>query len=220
MKRTRKTQILLLYSLLFYGIWSVWELWARAAVGAAVGNACLSRLIQDGVFKNLIWTLPAILLIRRFRGDVYLPLKDMFTARPPIRKSLPLFLGFTVYLLLGALITRGKLTVGDSFSCGGLIAVLFAGLSEETVFRGWLLNYTVNERRKWRPILLNALMFLLIHFPIWIAGGQFAEIFLSVNVLCLPVLSVIFSWVFLQSKSIWLPIALHSYWDLLILLFY
>ena len=74
------------------------------------------------------------------------------------------------------------------------------------VFRGWLLNITVSEKRKWLPIMINAVMFLLIHFPIWIKSGVFIDSFTSLNFLC--------------SKSIWIPITLHMYWDLLMCLFY
>ena len=101
-----------------------------------------------------------------------------------------------------------------------MIDVLFVGITEEMVFRGWLLNITVTENRKWLPIIINAVMFLLIHFPIWIASGIFIDDFTSLNFLCVPALSIIFSWSFIKSKNIWIPITLHMYWDLLMDLFY
>ena len=144
----------------------------------------------------------------------------MFTNRVKLLKYIPVYLGFTAYLIIGAFIRKGGLAVSDSFSCGDLIDVLFVGITEEMVFRGWLLNITVSEKRKWLPIMINAVMFLLIHFSIWIKSGVFIDSFTSLNFLCVPVLSVIFSWSFIKSKSIWIPITLHMYWDLLMCLFY
>ena len=71
-----------------------------------------------------------------------------------------------------------------------------------------------------KDIIINAVMFLLIHFPIWIASGIFIDEFTSLNFLCVPALSIIFSWSFIKSKNIWIPITLHMYWDLLMDLFY
>lgn len=215
-----KIPIIIIYSLLFYGIWALWELFGRSAVGSVVSDAFLLELITEGIIKATIWVLPAVCFVRYFRDEVYIGLKDMFTNRVKLLKYIPVYLGFTAYLIIPAIIAKGGLVVSDSFSCGDLIIVLFVGITEEMVFRGWLLNITVSEKRKWMPIIINAVMFLLIHFPIWIANGVFIDSFVSLNFLCVPILSVIFSWTFIRSKSIWIPITLHMYWDLLMCLFY
>ena len=64
-----------------------------------------------------------------------------------------------------------------------------------------------------KDIIINAVMFLLIHFPIWIASGIFIDAFTSLNFLCVPALSIIFSWSFIKSKNIWIPITLHIFKD-------
>ena len=215
-----KIPVIIIYSVLFYGIWTLWELFGRSAVSSFFTNEYLSRFIQEGIIKVLVWVLPAVCLVRYFKDDVYIGLKDMFTNQVKILKYLPVYLGFTVYLIIGAFITKGKLAVSDSFRYSDLIDVLFVGITEEMVFRGWLLNVTVSEKRKWLPIIINALMFLLIHFPIWIANGVLVDVFTSLNFLCVHVLSVIFSLTFIKSKNIWIPITLHMYWDLLMILFY
>ena len=211
-----KIPVIIIYSVLFYGIWTLWELFGRSAVSSFFTNEYLSRFIQEGIIKVLVWFLPAVCLVRYFKDDVYIGLKDMFTNQVKILKYLPVYLGFTVFLIIGAFITKGKLAVSDSFRYSDLIDVLFVGITEEMVFRGWLLNVTVSEKRKWLPIIINALMFLLIHFPIWIANGVLVDSFTSLNFLCVPVLSVIFSLTFIKSKNIWIPITLHMYWDLLL----
>lgn len=215
-----KIPIIIIYSLVFYGVWTLWEFFGRSAVGSVVSNEFLLKIITEGIIKAPIWVLPAVCLVRYFRNEVYIGLKDMFTNRVKLLKYIPVYLGFTAYLIIPAIITKGGLVVSDSFSYGNLIVVLFVGITEEMVFRGWLLNIAVSEKRKWLPITINAVMFLLIHFPIWIARGIFIDSFASLNFLCVPILSVIFSWSFIRSKSIWIPITLHMYWDLLMFLFY
>ena len=201
-EKKQKIPVIIIYSLIFYGVWALWELFGRSAVGSVVSDEFLLPFITEGIIKVSVWVLPAVCLVRYFRDDVYIGLKDMFTNRVKLLKYIPVYL------------------VSDSFSCGDLIDVLFVGITEEMVFRGWLLNITVSEKRKWLPIMINAVMFLLIHFPIWIKSGVFIDSFTSLNFLCVPVLSVIFSWSFIKSKSIWIPITLHMYWDLLMCLFY
>lgn len=223
MKRTHgipKITVLIVYVIVFYGIWTAWELWAKGLITSAVPNAYLSQFIKSGVIKNLVWTLPALLLVKRFESGVYVGAKEMFTAKVNVLKYLPIFLVFTVYLLGGAFLLKGGLAISESFGFEKLIIVLFVGITEETVFRGWLLNAALGEKKKWLPVAVNALMFLLIHFPVWIHEGKFAANFQSFGFLGVLILSVIFSVTFIKSKNIWIPVALHSYWDLLMFLFY
>ena len=144
----------------------------------------------------------------------------MFTNKVNILKYIPVYLVFTVYLIGGRLITQGNIAVSENFRYSDLIMVLFVGITEEMVFRGWLLNVTISEKRKWFSIIINAIMFMLIHFPIWIVSGKFISSFVNLDFMIVPILSIIFSWTFIKSKNIWIPITLHMYWDLLICLFF
>ena len=215
-----KILIIIIYSLVFYALWALWELFGRSAVGSVVSNEFLLEFITEGLIKVTVWVLPAVCLVRYFRDEVYIGLKDMFTNRVKLLKYIPVYPVFTAYLIIPVIITKGGLVISDSFTYAKLIGILFVGITEEMVFRGWLLNITVTENRKWLPIIINAVMFLLIHFPIWIASGIFIDDFTSLNFLCVPALSIIFSWSFIKSKNIWIPITLHMYWDLLMDLFY
>lgn len=214
-----KIPVLILYALVFYSAWAVWEFWGKRAVSSAFENELLAQFIKSGLIKGLVWVLPAACLIRYFKNSVYIGLRELFTNKVQILPYLPVFLGVSAYLLIAVFLTKGKLAVSESFRYSDLVIVLFVGITEEMVFRGWLLNVTVSEKRKWLPITVNAGMFLLIHVPVWIASGSFAAQVTSLNFLAVPILSVLFSWTFLKSKSIWIPVLLHMYWDLLIYLF-
>lgn len=219
-KRMSKWPVLIAYVILFYGIWMLWEFYGKPFISNTITNEYLAQWIKSGLVKNCVWTLPAILLIRHLNVEMYVPLKEMFVIRMQLLKYFPTFLLFTVYLLASAFITTGDLAISETFHPSNLIIVLFVGLTEETVFRGWLLNASVCEKRRWGAVLLNALLFLFIHFPGWIQSGCFVENFQNFGFLSVLILSIIFSWTFIKSKNIWVPILLHMYWDFLMFLFY
>ena len=213
---------MIVYIVVFYGLWTVWEFGVKDIISASVKNEYLSQFIKSGVIKNLIWTLPAVLLVKRFDGEVYVGLHEMFTSKVCVWKYLPVFLLFSVYLIGGAALTNGGLAVSGSFGLSKLIVVLFVGITEEMVFRGWLLNAFIgkNGSKKWLAVAANSVMFLLIHFPVWIHRGVFIEEFRRLGFLSILILSGIFGWTFFKSKNIWIPVTLHMYWDLLMFLFF
>lgn len=216
MKNNKVLPVLIVYVIVFYGIWTVWEFWIKHFIDNSVENELLSQLIKSGLIKNLVWTFPAILLVRLFKSDVYIGLKEMFSAKVNWLKYLPLFIIFTVCILAGSVVRNGRLQISGDFGADKIIIVLFVGLTEEMVFRGWLLNAVFREDKKWPYIIINAVMFLAIHFPTWIYNGVFFGNFASFGFLEILVLSVIFSCTFLKSRSILVPMTLHMYWDLLI----
>lgn len=219
LKNKKLAITLLIYTILFYSVWSVWRV-TLAPHLSIINNEYISHLISDGLVKNLIWTLPAVLLIRHFGKDMYVSLKQMFTTKIKWLDHLPTFLIFTAYLLLGQFLQNGKLAISDTFNGSKLIIVLFVGLTEELVFRGWLLNSTYSSEKNWISIAVNALMFLAIHFPIWISSGTFFSSFTDLGFVCVIVLSCVFSRSFIKSKNLLVPILLHMYWDFLMFVFF
>ncbi len=211
-----KNTVLIVYLIAFYSIWTIWEFYVKPFIGNTFENEYIAQLIKSGVIKNLVWTLPALLLIHRFKSDVYITLKEMFTAKVNWLKYLPVYIIFTVWVLAGSFLSNGKLEISGGFGIDDIIIVIFVGLTEETVFRGWLLNAMFRENKKWLYIMINAAMFLAIHFPTWIFQGVFISMFTSFSFLGTIALSIIFSCTFLKSRNILVPITLHMYWDLLV----
>ena len=220
MNKQNKVKVLVAYLIAFFSLWALVELVLFEKITSVVGNGVLSEFIREGVIKNLVWTVPAGVLIYRFKDEVFITLKEMFSSKVNWLKYLPVFIIFTIYLLGGAILQNGKLTISNNFGFENVISLLFVGLTEELVFRGWLLNLTVKENKKWISICINALLFLVIHFPIWIQEGVFISNFTSFGFLSILILSVIFSCTFIKSRNILVPIALHTYWNLLIDLFF
>lgn len=219
MEKQKKKTALIVYTVVFYAIWTAFELIVKDSLNLAIKNEILCQFVKSGIIKNLVWTLPAIALIRRFKSEVYITLKEMFTTKIRFQHYLPVFLIFTVVVLAVSILEKGKLNVAESFGAEEIIIVLFVGLTEEMVFRGWLLNSTIREDKKWFSIILNAAMFLFIHFPTWIHTGTFISNFVSFQFLGIIALSLVFSCTFLKSKNILVPITLHMYYDLLVFMF-
>ena len=219
MKTKQKTLTLIIYVVIFYAVWTAFEFLCKPFINEHIDNAVISQILKSAVIKNLVWTVPAILLVRHFASEVHIGLKEMFRPKTNWLSALPIFAAFTVFILANSYMVRRTLAISDKFDPTILIAYLFVGLTEEMVFRGWLLNATYREDKKWLVIGINALMFMMIHFPKWIHQGMFIFTFTSFSFIVILVLSVIFSLTFLKNRNILIPIALHMYWDVLTELF-
>lgn len=216
--KQNKAKVLIVYLIAFFGLWALAELVVFGKINAVVENKLLSSVITE-LIKILVWTVPAAILINRFKDVIYISLKEMFSTKVNWLKYLPVFIIFVLYILGGVILQNGNLQISSNFRIDEVISLLFVGITEELVFRGWLLNMTVKENKKWVPIAINAGLFLVIHFPIWIYQGVFISNFTSLSFLCVVALSIVFSWTFIKSKNILVPIALHTFWNLLVLLF-
>ena len=216
--KQNKAKVLVVYLIAFFGLWALAELVVFGKINAVVENKLLSSVITE-LIKILVWTVPAVILINRFKDVIYISLKEMFSTKVNWLKYLPVFIIFVLYILGGVILQNGNLQISSNFRIDEVISLLFVGITEELVFRGWLLNMTVKENKKWVPIAINAGLFLVIHFPIWIYQGVFISNFTSLSFLCVVALSIVFSWTFIKSKNILVPIALHTFWNLLVLLF-
>jgi membrane protease YdiL (CAAX protease family) len=220
MTKQNKIKIMVIYLIAFFSLWALAELVIFERINIFVENEILSCFIEDAIIKMLVWTLPAAIMIHYFKDAVYITLKEMFLSKVNWFQYLPIFIFFTLYILSGAILQNGNLVVSSEFGFDNVVGLLFVGITEELVFRGWLLNLTVNEGKKWLPISINAIMFLAIHFPIWIRQGVFISSFTSLGFLCILILSIIFSCTFIKSRNILVPVVLHMYWDLLVSLFF
>ena len=210
--------VILSYCLALYFIWSMVEILFVPKIEQY--DFLSIDVFKEIMLKIIIWFIPASILITHFDESVYIKKKELFQfERKYLIKCIPIFLLFTIYLFVGAYVQNGQISVSESFHAVYILIALSVGISEEMVFRGWLLNAALKERKQWIPVLINAVLFLIIHFPIWIRSGLLLTSFTSGAFLQIIILSVIFSWTFIKSKSILIPAALHVYWDLLCFMF-
>ena len=200
------------YLIVFFTIWSVRELVIQPVFLTPL-DPLVSEIIGE-IMKLAVWTFPAILLIRYFQDDMWMGLKEMFTTKPKWFKDAPILLVvFTP--ILSALVRQGGLYIDPDFVPARLIgAVLLVGITEEIVFRGFLLNALLKKMKPYPAIAMNEVLFVLIHFPIWIYHGHELSAFLS-SIPAVFILGALFSYSFIKTKNIFVPIVLHMIWNLL-----
>ncbi len=217
-KNQKLAKAYLIFFVIFYLVWTAAELVIRPAMNQVIPeDSVLSYLLFDGVIKNLCWTLPALVLITKFDEDLYLHQKELFKNPIAWKDVLPVFLGETAFCVLNSVISHR----GFYFNSGKLtecVAFLFVGITEEFVFRAFLLNATLTEENKKFAVGVNALLFLSIHFPIWILYGNFIAYFANFGFVTIILLSIFFSWSMLKFRNIWIPVLLHMLWDILVTL--
>jgi len=220
-KHISKNKALIIYIIAFYTIWALFEFCGKPVINDLFPGIVSSEIVNEVVIKNLVWILPASLLVHHYKDDVCIKLKEMFTTKVKWLHYLPVFLLFVLYPLVNAYRMKGSLSLSSDFGAKQVIDFSFVGITEEMVFRGWLLNAMVGKDKKnqWKAILLSSLLFVAIHIPTWIIHGEFAGAFLHFGFVTIIILSVIFSITFLKSRNILVPVALHMIWDFLLSMF-
>lgn len=169
---------------------------------------------KEVIFKSIIWLIPAILFCRHYDNFLSIQKIDNFPFKVKWFKVLLILLLFTVFHISSAYFQNGSISISSSFRTTDILIAISVGISEEMVFRGWLLNASVHDK-KLKPIIVNATLFLLIHFPVWIRCNMLSAYIVSGSFLQIIILSIIFSYAFIKSKNILVPIILHTYWDFL-----
>ena len=215
-ERKLKALYIVVYLIIFFTVWSIRELVIRPVWLNQFDG--LTWHILESSMKLVVWTVPAIFLIIYFEDDMWINFKEMFTNKPRWFKSAPLLL-LVFYPLANALFVHGEIAVRPGFEPLSLIqGVMFAGITEDIVFRGFLLNTMLKRMKAWQAVAVDAVLFALIHCPIWIYWGfGFTDILLSI-VAVLPT-SVLFAFSFIKTKNLLVPITLHMIWNILMTLF-
>ena len=222
MKQTKNIRIIaLIYFLVLYALWACLECVIVPKLKSQTLPVSVEIIKEIGC-KMLVWFIPSLILILRHSDQLFLPKNELLgDAKKPVT-YVPMcifLLLFTAWFMIPNYLHNGKILFSSSFGAEDALVALFAGITEEIFFRGFLLNTTLKDRKPWLPILGNAVMFLTIHFPIWLREGLFTGYMTSFAFLQLMMLSVIFSWTFVKSRSLIAPVIIHAYWDLLCAVF-
>lgn len=202
----KKSINLVLYFLLFYAAYT-FDLYLESIGVFAFSNQILSIIV--GLLKRfLIWTLPIFLMVKD-------PL-DYLKLRKNIFKNL--MIGSVIGCMLGIIKILWLYLFKGSFDINLMLSkhiwvevILFVGLSEEIVFRGFLLQQINTLTSFWRANFITSFLFLVTHLPYWIliqhAGiGQILQNSFSVVGMIL-----FLGFIFKKTESLWSCIALHSW---------
>ena len=203
---------LIIYAMILYGLWSLLELYLKTQIG-------IDEFTKEVYIKIVFWLLPSIVIHFRFSDNMFIKKEEMYLLRKNCWIFVPIMLLFTIYIFISEYLTNSKITISESFGINTVVEVLSIAIGEEMVFRGLFLNAILNDKKKYLAVFINSLMFLIIHFPAWIQGDIFISVFTSGGFITVLLVSCIFSFVFIKTKSIWTAIFLHFWWDLLLFMF-
>ncbi len=114
-----------------------------------------------------------------------------------------------------------KLSDGGESGLPIIVAMAFAtAISEEILSRGFVLKRLYEASKNlYTSIFFSSILFFFLHIPILFASGKMGGNMLLVVIMTDMLLSVITSFVYLQRKSLVLPIFIHAFYNLSIILF-
>ena len=205
-EKNSHVSILIGYLILFYLAWTIKELWLIEYIYSF--GEIISPLLE-ALVKSLIWIVPAWIYIKLYLHSIPISFLKM---NVNVKKGL--LWGIFLSLLLGAfLILEAYLFNGVSFHFSlsfddYLNTLLMAGLAEEIVFRGLILQELDKRMTFWKANLITALLFLVIHYPIWIYNDI---IFQSGSHIYVFIIGLLFGFVYKKTGSLWSVIILHAF---------
>ena len=172
-----------------------------------------------GYITRIIWLLPAIFLIHKYKKNLSIHL-DTLLSKPRLNKFFILTLSImAIYCFVGMFAMNGGFNLNTDNFVYLLIKVLIVGIVEETVFRGWGYNVLCSLTTQKKAMILSSLMFALIHCPAYIIKfivyGHFDFLIMLQQFFIAFILGILFCLLLRKGKSLWCPIIGHSFYDLL-----
>src|SRR5436853_4727060 len=204
---------LLIFILLFFAVWTV-----RATVlffiDERIHSEVLSSIYSNAV-KFLIWVVPAGIYLRKLDRQPALGYLKLTT---PINKK-----GLVYAIIISALYFAA--TIVFETRVGGknlhalvaaspaewlraLAFIFFSPISEEILFRGFVLDKLAERLKFWMANLLTAVLFTLIHWPFWIWRNGFHISTLQTSA-GIVLLAILLGYVVKLANSLWPAVAVH-----------
>ncbi|MBQ9905858.1 MAG: CPBP family intramembrane metalloprotease [Oscillospiraceae bacterium] len=216
-RSSKKIPALIIHAILFYTFWACWALLIRPALLEVMQDTLLFAIFGSCV-KLLVWVFPALLLAKHFSSELCVGFRQMFTQKVPLKSVI--FWSLVFFLIGGGdrllALFRGNLHINPDFTLKSHLWLLVVGITEEAVFRGWMLNATAKNEKDWKMLLLNGIMFLCIHFPGWIEKGTFVSAFTGFGFLSVILFGVLAGICFLKHKNLLLIVFIHMFYDFIL----
>lgn len=167
-----------------------------------------------GLIVHIVWwPLFALTLMKRYDGQLMISFREMVLTKPKLSILIPLMVFAVVYNLV--VYFFANIGFGTDMKMYDLIiTVLTVGIFEESVFRGWFLNALAPFTGVFKANLISSVLFVFVHYPSWILHEYSTKLMISRSMMIF-ILSMIFGWTFIKSKSIWTGAIFHSCWDLI-----
>lgn len=200
-----------IFLLLFFGMWIL-----RATVFYSIDlqfEPTVERRIYSELLKIIFWSLPVILFLKFANGgDPWTKLK--LTTKPNIKG---LLLGIAAAIAYFALTIGFELYAHDksldlNFTAADILRLLgsvsISPVSEEIMFRGFILQKFSGMTSFGKANVLTSILFVAIHLPnwLWVNGFQLWIPLVSAGIF---ILSLVLGWMVKKSDSLYPAIAAH-----------
>jgi uncharacterized protein len=191
---------------LFYLVWTIKELWLIEYI-YSFGNL-ISPLIE-AIVKSVIWIVPVWLYITYALNRSAI---SYLKLNVNVKKGLLWGIGLSLLMglgLIGEAYIFNNASVHFSLSFDDYLnTFIMAGLAEEIVFRGLILQEINKRLAFWKANVITSLLFLVIHYPIWIYNDI---IFHYGSHLYVFIIGLLFGFVYKKIGSLWSVILLHAF---------
>ena len=177
-----------------------------------------------GYLSRLLWVLPALLLMLRYRNELHVPMRVLFSA-PKWNPSLGIVLFASVLVVaVSMVIAHGSFWFNREANLPlTVLKFVLVGFVEETIFRGWGYNALRTATTERKAVLVSSLCFAAVHIPAylikWYRFGSLDLFGMLVQCGSTLVFGTVFCWLLKKSKTLWNPILAHAIYDLLYVLF-
>ena len=202
----------LLYFVYLFVVWNAYRLSFK-----------FSDNIEELYIKPVIWLLPFLYILPKESislADLGITLKNFFRS---IYLSIALGVGFAFLGLIANIAKYGAINfnanIGSNFLGTSILISFATSITEELVFRGYLLGVFMRKYKGLIPVLLNSLLWTAIHAPIsyyvWRMDGVQTVVYLSLTF----VYGLGAALLYKGTKNIAAPVMLHVLWEWPIILF-
>lgn len=193
------------FLLIFYFVWTIKELWL---IDYIYSFGKITSSLLEALVKGFVWIVPTWLYIK-----YYLHTNPFEYLRVNVNVKIGLFWGVVLSLLIGLYFAFETYIINQQsfqFSLSiydYLNGFLMAGIAEEIVFRGLILQEINKKMAFWKANIITALLFLVIHYPVWIYNEIFFHFGTHVYIF---ILSLLFGFVYKKTGSLWSVIIFHA----------
>jgi len=206
------TKSLAIYIAVFLVVWSL-----RATVFIHIDESIQSevwRNLYSNAVKFTLWALPVFITLAFLRAKplAYTKLTTRVNKRGLLNRTVDLVVWFSL-TAAGESVISGRnigaiLSQRSSQWLGILAGVSLSPISEEILFRGFLLNRLNESLSFWKSNFIAGALFMLVHVPYWVSKNGFSGRVIRdlVNVF---LLGCLFGWVMKKTNSLWPAIGAH-----------
>ena len=198
---------LLIYMIALLLVWTYFDLALLPGIVALPRGGNTIAL----VLELMIWTVPALLLMHVYDHELYASVHESFVIDKHALKCTALYMGVAIMVNLLVWATNAHVAELDLHLEGHTLieSVLLIGVTEEIVFRGWILNAYAHEVGPWNASFIAECVLLLIHLPAWWGEGILNTPAIFWEIVKVFALGIGYGYAFKKSHCLWTSIINH-----------